>query len=262
MDLNDKLITPRVAANYNHDSVGRGPDNFIGTLDTTEIEAGVTFVLSPTSLLLLSMTAQFEAGDESKPYRYVPMFDPVNVAPFIVPGQSISVVNQERLPFRPVEQLPTIRDRYAVGGRYARRFNGATLRLEQRFYTDSWALKATTTDARYVVDLGRHLEVWPHARFNAQSGTNFYQLAYSATVDPVTAQLVVPVFRTTDRELSPLLSLTGGGGGHFILSPSDAKTQYGLGVQADVMFTKYFNALFITQRTALYGTVGFDAEFE
>jgi hypothetical protein len=28
------------------------------------------------------------------------------------------------------------------------------------------------------------------------------------------------------------------------------------------MFTKYFDALFITQRTALYGTVGFDAEFE
>ena len=59
-----------------------------------------------------------------------------------------------------------------------------------------------------------------------------------------------------------LVSLTGGGGGHLILSPSDSKTAYGLSVQADVMFTKYFDALFITQRTALYGTVGFDAEFE
>ena len=262
MDLNDKLITPRVAVNYNHDSVGRGPDNFIDTLDTTEIEGGVTLVVSPTSLLLISATAQIENGDESKPYRYVPMFDPVNVAPFIVPGQSIAVVNQERLPFRPVEQLPRIRDRYALGARFAHRFNGATLRLEQRLYSDSWSLKATTTDARYVYDLGRHLEVWPHVRFNAQTGTNFYQLAYSATVDPVTSQLVVPVYRTTDRELSPLVSLTGGGGGHFILSPSDAKTQYGIAVQADVMFTKYFDALFITQRTALYGTVGFDAEFE
>ena len=262
MDLNDKLITPRVAVNYNHDSVGRGPNNFIDTLDTTEIEGGVTLVVSPTSLLLISATAQIEDGDESKPYRYVPMFDPVNVAPFIVPGQSIAVVNQERLPFRPVEQLPRIRDRYALGARFAHRFNGATLRLEQRLYSDSWSLKATTTDARYVYDLGRHLEVWPHMRFNAQTGTNFYQLAYSATVDKTTGQLVVPVYRTTDRELSPLVSLTGGGGGHFILSPSDAKTQYGIAVQADVMFTKYFDALFITQRTALYGTVGFDAEFE
>jgi hypothetical protein len=262
MDLNDKLITPRIAANYNHDSVGRGPNNFIDKLDTTEIEAGVTLVISPTSLLLISATAQFEGGDESKPYRYVPMFDPVNVAPFILPGQSIAVVNQERLPFRPTEQLPRIRDRYAVGARFAHRFNGATLRIEQRLYNDSWSLKATTTDARYVLDLGRHLEAWPHMRFNAQTGTNFYQLAYSATVDNLTGQLVVPVYRTTDRELSPLVSLTGGGGGHFVLSPSDSKTQYGISVQADVMFTKYFDALFITQRTALYGTVGFDAEFE
>jgi hypothetical protein len=171
-------------------------------------------------------------------------------------------VNQERLPFRPTEQLPRIRDRYAVGARFAHRFNGATLRIEQRLYNDSWSLKATTTDARYVLDLGRHLEAWPHMRFNAQTGTNFYQLAYSATVDNLTGQLVVPVYRTTDRELSPLVSLTGGGGGHFVLSPSDSKTQYGISVQADVMFTKYFDALFITQRTALYGTVGFDAEFE
>jgi hypothetical protein len=262
MDLNDKLITPRLGANYNHDRVGRGPDNFIGALDTTEIEGGVTLVLSPTSLLLLSATVQIEHGDESKPYRYVPMFDPVNVAPFILPGQSVDVVNRERLPFRPIEQLPTSRDRYAVGARFAHRFPGATLRIEQRFYTDSWSLKATTSDGRYVIDMGKRLELWPHARFNVQTGANFYQLAYSATVDPITNQLVVPLYRTTDRELSPLVSLTGGGGGHFVLSPGDAKTQYGISVQADVMFTKYFDSLFITQRTALYGTVGFDAEFE
>jgi hypothetical protein len=262
MDLDDKLVTPRVAANFNHDSVGRGPNNFIDTLDTTELEAGVTFVLSPTSLLLVSGTAQIEDGDESKPYRYVPMFDPVNVAPFILPGQSVAVVNQERLPFKPTEQLPRIRDRYAVGARFAHRFNGATLRLEQRLYNDSWSLKATTTDARYVVDFGRHLELWPHVRFNAQTGTNFYQLAYTATLDNTTGQLIVPVYRTTDRELSPLVSLTGGGGGHLVLSPGESKTQYGVSVQGDVMFTKYFDSLFITQRTAFYGTVGFDAEFE
>ena len=219
-------------------------------------------VLSPTSLLLVSATVQLEHGDQSKPYRYVPMFDPVNVAPFIVPGQSVDIVNRERLPFRPTEQLPRVRDRYAIGARFAHRFNGATLRIEQRLYSDSWQLKATTTDGRYVVDFGRRFELWPHLRFNAQTGANFYQLAYSATVDPNTGQLVVPLYRTTDRELSPLVSLTGGGGAHLVISPSDAKTQYGLSVQADVMFTKYFNSLFITQRTAFYGTVGFDAEFE
>jgi hypothetical protein len=58
------------------------------------------------------------------------------------------------------------------------------------------------------------------------------------------------------------VAVTGGGGTHVYLSPLDAKTQYGLSIQADVMFTKYFDALFITQRTAVYGSLGFDVEFE
>ena len=78
----------------------------------------------------------------------------------------------------------------------------------------------------------------------------------------MTGQLVVPLYRTTDRELSPLVSLTGGGGAHWLLTAPEAKTQYGLSFQVDAMYTKYFDSLFITQRTALYGTVGFDAEFD
>jgi hypothetical protein len=261
-DLHDKLITPRLGANFNHDSIGRGPHNFIHTLDTTELEAGITFVLSPTSLLLISATAQFENGDQSKPYRYVPMFDPTNVAPFIPVGASADLVNRVRLPFRPTEQLPLFRNRYAVGARFAHRFPGATLRIEQRLYNDSWQLKATTTDGRYIVDVGKRLEIWPHGRFNAQTGANFYQLAYSATVDPNTGQLVVPLYRSTDRELAPLVSLTGGAGAHWLLTSPEGKTQYGLSFQVDAMYTKYFDSLFITQRTALYGTVGFDAEFD
>jgi len=261
-DLDEKLITPRIALNYGHDSIGRGPNNFISSLDTTEIEAGVTFVMSPTSLLLLSATAQIEVGDQSKPYRYVPLFDAVNVAPFVPVGASVALVNQVRLPYRPTEQLPTARDRYAVGARFAHRFSHSTLRLEQRLYTDSWLLRATTTDVRQVIDLSRRFEVWPHLRFNAQTGANFYQLAYGATPDPVTGLLRIPLYRSTDRELSPLVSVTGGAGTHVVLSPREAKTQYGFSFQVDVMYTKYFDALFITERTAIYGSFGFDAEID
>jgi hypothetical protein len=261
-DLNDKLITPRIAANYGHDSIGRGPNNFISSLDTIELEAGITFVMSPTSLLLLSATAQIESGDQSKPYRYIPLFDPVTIAPYIPVGASVDIVNRYRLPYRPTEQLPTSRDRYAVGARFAHRFSHATLRLEQRLYADSWLLKATTTDARYVIDFSRRFEAWPHLRFNAQTGANFYQLAYSASVDPNTGQLRIPLYRSTDRELSPLVSVTGGAGLHFILSGPEAKTQYGLSIQGDCMYTKYFDALFITQRTAVYGSIGFDVELD
>src|SRR5690606_24627015 len=87
----------------------------------------------------------------------------------------------------------------------------ATLRLDQRFYVDTWGMKATSTDSRYMVDLSRHLRVWPHVRIHAQTGTSFYELAYSATVEP-DGQILIPLYRTGDRELSPLITGTGGGG--------------------------------------------------
>jgi hypothetical protein len=268
-DLRDKLVSPRFAYNYHHDTIGRAGTPFSvfhNTLVTNEFEAGVTLVLSATSILVASLTAQFERGDQSKPYRYVPMFEPLNIAPRIPVGASVDLVNQVRLPIRPLEQLPTERDRYAIGARFAHRFTGtvlpsATLRVEQRIYHDSWALNATTTDARYVMDLGRRVRAWPHLRFNAQTGTNFYQLAYSALVNP-DGTVIVPTYRTGDRELSPLVTATFGGGGRLALTAPEAKTQYGISAQADLMYTRFLNSLFVTTRTAVYGTVGFDAEFQ
>ncbi len=260
-DLNDKLTTPRVAINRSHDDIGRGPNNVVSHLDTTEAEAGVTMVLSSTTLMTATGTGQFERGDQSKPYRYVPMFDPTAVAPFIPPGASIDLVNRYRLNVRPLEQLPTARDRYAVGIRLSHRFSSTTLRIDQRVYYDSWQLKATTTDMRYVVDVSKRLRLWPHGRLNAQTGANFYRLAYGATVSP-TQGVTVPLFRTDDRELSPLVTLTGGGGMRLGLNAPESKTQWGLNVSGDVMYTKYFDALFITFRTAVFGAIGLDAEFE
>jgi len=259
-DLNDKLTTPRVALNYTHDNIGRGPDNVISHLNTTEAEAGVTMVLSSTTLMAVTATGQFERGDQSKPYRYVPMFDP-GLVPFIPPGASIDLVNTYRLNVRPLEQLPVERDRYAVGMRLNHRFATTTLRVDQRIYYDSWQLKATTTDVRYVIDLSKRFRVWPHGRLNAQTGANFYKLAYGALVSQDTG-VTVPLYRTDDRELSPLVTLTGGGGLRFALDAPESKTQWGLNFSGDLMYTKYFDALFITFRTAIYGSIGIDAEFE
>ena len=262
-DLNDKLTTPRVAFNRDHDSIGRGPNNFISTLDTTEVEAGVTMVVNASTLVVVGGTGQFERGDQSKPYRYVPMFDPNTVVPFIPPGASATLVNEYRLNMKPLEQLPTSRDRYAFGVRLNHRFTSTTLRLDERIYYDSWQLKATTTDARYIIDAGKHLRFWPHARLNLQTGANFYQLAYGALTNQQNGgSPTLPLYRTDDRELSPLITLTGGGGMRIALGAVEAKTQWGLNLSADVMYTKYFDALYITFRTAIYGSVGIDAEFE
>jgi hypothetical protein len=99
-------------------------------------------------------------------------------------------------------------------------------------------------------------------RLNAQTGANFYQLAYSVVTNPETAQVTLPLYRSDDRELSPLITLTGGGGARIALTSSESKTQWGLNLSGDIMYTKYFDTLFITFRTAVYGALGIDAEFE
>ncbi len=262
-DLRDKLITPRIGLGYRRDTIGRGNtpfDIFSHIFNTTDIEAGATFILSPTALVLITGTYELERGDQSKPYRYIPMFDPVSVAPFIPTGATVDLVNRYRLPFRPLEQLPTERDRYAIAARFAKRLGTTTLRLEQRFYNDTWSIKASTTDARYVMDLSRYFRVWPHLRVHAQTAANFYQLAYSAQVD--NSGITLPLYRSSDRELSPLVTITGGGGTHIALTGPESKTQFGISVQGDAMYTRFFNALFVTQRTAVYGSVILDAEFD
>jgi hypothetical protein len=165
---------------------------------------------------------------------------------------------------RPLEQLPTERDRYAIAARVAKRLGNATARLEQRFYIDTWATKATTSDGTYMVDLSRHFRVWPHGRLHVQTSTNFYNLAYSVTGNPnVNAPTVtVPLYRTGDRELAAMLTATVGGGARIALTSPETATQMGVVISGDYMFTRFFDSLFVTTRSAFYGTVGFEAEFE
>ena len=99
-----------------------------------------------------------ENGDQSKVYRYIPMFAP-NVAPNVPLGATIDWVNDNRLPERPLEQLPLNRERFALTAQIAHRFDGSTIRLEERLYDDNWVLMASTTDARWIFDLGRRIHV-------------------------------------------------------------------------------------------------------
>src|SRR5204863_7461552 len=120
-DLTDNLITPTVGYANSYGRLGRGilptgKRNYLndflplkGFLHTHEIEAGVTFVMSPTSLLLVGGTIAIEKGDGSQPYRYLPMFDPDFVAPFAPNCATVDLVNPTRLPNKPREQLPTER---------------------------------------------------------------------------------------------------------------------------------------------------------
>ncbi len=275
-DLNDKLITPTLGYTYSYDRIGRGTtlgeggatrSNFLhefldqkGYIHTHEFELGVTFVMSPTSILLIGGTLSLERGDGSQPYRYIPTFDPEFIAPFVPVGATVDLVNRTRLPVKPLEQLPTERDRYAFGARYNKRMGNATLRVDERIYFDTWGMKASSTDGRYMVDLSRHLRVWPHLRIHGQTDTNFYSLAYTAVLNP-DGQIVVPLYRTGDRELSPLITATAGGGIRLGLGNPEGEVKYGVTFVGDVMYTRFLRSLYVTSRTAVYGSVGFDVEF-
>jgi hypothetical protein len=266
-DFNDKLVTVTAGYTYSYDRIGRGPNNWLhdflpnkGYINTHEFEGGVTFIISPTSIALVGGTFALERGDGSQPYRYIPMFDQENVAPFVPVGATVDLVNRTRLPVKPLEQLPTERNRIALGGRFNKRMQNATFRIEQRLYLDTWGMKASSTDTRYMVDLSRHLRVWPHGRLHAQTDTNFYSRAYTAALGG-DGQFVVPLYRTGDRELSPLVTFTGGGGARLGIGEPEGDVKLGITFVGDVMYTRFLNSLYVVSRTAVYGSVGFDVEF-
>jgi len=98
-------------------------------------------------------------------------------------------------------------------------------------------------------------------RAHFQTAANFYKRVPRASVNS-DGTIDLPAYRTTDRELGTLLGITAGGGTRFSLSREGAKLQYGINASIDAMYTRYFSALFIQQRLAIYGSVGFDVEFE
>src|SRR5207302_9129024 len=122
---------------------------------------GLTLVVDRTTIATVLADAVFESGDTSKPYRYIPMFAPGTDVPR---GASIDSVMAARLPERTLEQLPLSRNRYALTLRMAHRFRASTLRLEERLYHDTWGIDATSTDARFLFDVARRVQLGPHVR--------------------------------------------------------------------------------------------------
>jgi Protein of unknown function (DUF3570) len=258
-DFADKRFTPRLGVGRVQDTLGRageGFDKFSTSFYSNNVDLSGSFVLTPTSVFVIGIAGEFERGDQSKPYRLIPMFDSLTNVPI---GASVASVNANRLPVRPFEQLPLDRDRYSLAMRYVKRFGTSTLRLEERVYRDSWTILATTTDLRYIVELGTRMSVWPHVRAHAQTGANFYERVYHADIAPI---VQVPTFRTTDRELSPFVALTLGGGARYELSPANARFRYALTLVGDVLGSRYLNAIYIRNRLAVYGTFGLEAQFE
>jgi hypothetical protein len=256
-DLDAKNTTLLAGYGYSHDTAGRGGTPFsvfARDLSRTNFLGGWTQVIDKSTVFGLGLDLVLETGDQSKPYRYVPMFSP-HEAPLVPAGASIDYVTAHRLPERPLEQLPLSRHRFALTGRIAHRFDDSTIRLSERLYDDTWSMVASTTDVRWIFDVGKRVALWPHGRFHAQSAVDFWQRAYISGPAP---GWDLPEFRTGDRELGPEWTATGGGGVKFFLGGDKDPTSWGIAVQGDVIYTSYLDDIYLTSRTAYLGSLIFE----
>ncbi len=267
-DFDEKNWTLNLGYGCSHDTAGRCGDNgqctpfsvYSRVLDRSSLNGGISWVVDRASLASVTADLILENGDQSKVYRYVPMFAP-GVAGNVPNGASAAYVNQVRLPERPLEQLPLERHRFALTGRYAHRFDGSTVRLEERFYDDDWGLIASTTDGRWIFDLGKRFAVWPHVRLHVQKSVGFWERAYISGPGGANGDgFNLPLYRTGDRELGPLWTTEGGGGIRWYLGADADPRSWTLGLSVDAMYSAYTDDLYITSRTGYLGalTLGVD----
>lgn len=253
-DLLDENLTLLLGFNHSHDVAGRAGTPFSVfslPLDRERIQAGASLLLDRATLAAASVDLVFEDGDPSKPYRYVPMFAPDTSLPA---GASVDEVDARRLEQRPREQLPLSRQRYALTLRLSHRFSNSTLRVEERLYRDSWALTASSTDARYLIDVGRRWELGPHVRAHGQNGVRFWQRTYT-----LRDGFNFPALRTGDRELGPLLALTLGLTVRFGVGPADDPNAWLLGLDLNATDTRYLDALYIRERLSALAVLSIEA---
>ncbi len=259
VELMNKNVTPSLGISGGHDIVGRTglPAQYWQTMNQVGLQPGVTFVVGRSTIAAITFDGLFQRGYLAKPYRYVPIFSPEE-AEKIGPGATVDEVNLRRLDARPIDQLPAARDRYALTGRLAHRFDHSTLRVDERLYTDSWNLRASTTDLNLYLDAGRRFLLWPHIRFHGQQAISLWQRAYQGVLDPDGNLIGIPRYRTGDRELGSLYTVTLGGGLRFLLT-TETRVPWAVTLTVDAARTRFLDALYITKRHTVFTALNLEA---
>jgi len=257
-ELADKMVTPYAGYTLGFDILGRRGtpfEVFHRNIYNHVIAAGAEVVFNASTIGVVALTADFEDGNTSKPYRHVPFFAP-DLVDDIPKGASPQLVAAARQPAAALERLPNTRQRYAALLRAAHRMETITIRGSERFYVDSWGQMASSTDVRLFWDLWAAqdeegspgypaLTMSPHARFHVQGPVDFWQRAYVVT--PTLTGYLYPKYFTGDRELGPLVAVTLGDGLKAQLNEVVA-----LAVQLEGIYTQFLDHLYIVDRWGLF----------
>jgi hypothetical protein len=245
-DFAQKNATWLLGYDYGHDVSGRTGTPwsvFSHPIDRHSFKAGLTLVLDRATIASFVADASAENGDTSKPYRFIPLF---SAGANLPNGASAALVSATRIGEKPLEQLPTSRFRSAISAQLAHRFRASTLRADERLYVDSWGLKATSSDARFLFDVGRRVTFGPHLRLHAQTSVDFWQRAYT-----LGAGGAIPQLRAGDRELGPLYTVTGGAMVRVGVGPREEPSSWVIGLDVNGAETHYLDDLYLTDRLSL-----------
>jgi hypothetical protein len=170
------------------DEVGRAGDPlFSRSRRGHRLVATWTQVLDERGYLDVVLDGELVSGFQASPYRYGPIFDPQG----------------ERL-FSLSERAPELR---RSGAALARIRRALTDRLfahaDYRFYADDWSIVSHTATVRVIWSL-QAASLALHARGYTQSAALFHRPRYVVDDD------VAPAWRTRDRSLGAMRSLTAG----------------------------------------------------
>ena len=146
-----------------------------GSKQVLDLVAGITQILSRTTIAQLDYSLSRVKGYQTDPYKLVSVVDPTSGDP------------TDQL----FESRPDARLKHAIFGRVKRHLGRDIVDLSYRYMTDDWNIRSHTVDLNYRWMLRPDRYLQPQFRFYAQSEAEFYarwlldgqQLPTHATAD-------------------------------------------------------------------------------
>lgn len=210
-----------------------------------QVDLGWTHILGPTTVLRVLATGRHLScepghGCLGSPYRYVALLDEQGKPTSAVMGRN-------------PEQLAS-----AAGGLRLSQAVGSSVGVHAgyRFYADTWSVRGHTGELKVMTGLlDQRLFVTGRVRGSLQSGASFYADDYS-----LDEELLVPGWRTSDRELSGLRSLQGGAELRWRLYAPGRLSQVDLFLGGDRGAWQYPDHSELPERKAWMARGGIDVE--